>query len=141
MQYDSGKHCVFYHRYHLVWSTKYRSKILQGDIRLRVRDICRQVCSENGVDIMRGVLSSDHVYMFVSVPPKLAISDLMRLHEEAVFPQSTARIPATEKAILGTPLLGQGVFFDHQRCDYRGHRTSVLREAHRKSYRRQTVVV
>jgi putative transposase len=36
MQYDKGKHCVFYHRYHLVWSTKYRYKVLVGDIRLLV---------------------------------------------------------------------------------------------------------
>ena len=79
MHYDIGSHCVFYHRYHLVCSTKYRYKVLTGDIRLRVRDICRQVCREKGVDIIRGVLSADHVHMFVSVPPKLAVSDLVRL--------------------------------------------------------------
>lgn len=28
---------------------------------------------------IRGVLSADHVHMFVSVPPKLAVSDLVRL--------------------------------------------------------------
>ena len=78
MQYDAGKHCVFYHRYHIVWSTKYRYKVLTGALRLRVRDICRQVCAENEVDILRGVLSSDHLHMFVSVPLKLAISDLVR---------------------------------------------------------------
>lgn len=78
MQYDTGKHCVCYHRYHLVWSTKYRFKVLHGEIRLRVRDIIRQVCAENGVDIIEGVLSNDHVHMFVSVPPKLSVSDLMR---------------------------------------------------------------
>ena len=60
MQYDTGKHCVYYHRYHLVWSTKYRYKVLQGDIRLRTRAILRQVCSQNGVDIIKGVLSADH---------------------------------------------------------------------------------
>ncbi len=59
MHYDTGKHCVFYHRYHIVWSTKYRYKVRIGPLRLRVRDICRQVCRENGVDILRGVLSSD----------------------------------------------------------------------------------
>ncbi len=79
MQYDTGKHCVFYHRYHLVWSTKYRYKVLHGDIRLRVRGILRQVCAQNRVDIIKGVLSSDHMHMFVSIPPKLAVSDLMRL--------------------------------------------------------------
>ncbi len=30
MQYKKGKHCVFYHRYHLVWSTKYRYKVLRA---------------------------------------------------------------------------------------------------------------
>lgn len=34
---------------------------------------------QKGVDTIRGVLSSDHVHMFVSVPPKLAVSDLVRL--------------------------------------------------------------
>ncbi len=51
MLYDTVKHCVFYYRYHLVWSTKYRFKVPTGHVRLRVRDICRQVCRENKVDI------------------------------------------------------------------------------------------
>ena len=69
MQYDKGKHCVFYHRYHLVWSTKYRFKIMRGAVQVRVREIVRQVCAENGVDILKGVVSSDHVHIFVSIPP------------------------------------------------------------------------
>ncbi len=67
-QYDTGKHCVFYHRDHIVWSTKYRYKVLAGSLRLRVRDICRQVGREKEVDILRRLLPSDHVHMFVSVP-------------------------------------------------------------------------
>ncbi|MCY4001385.1 MAG: transposase, partial [Bacteroidetes bacterium] len=62
-----GAHCIVYHRYLIVWSTTYRYKVLRGDRRLRVR--------ENGVDIVRGVISTDHVHRFVSVPPKRAISD------------------------------------------------------------------
>nr|WP_316247446.1 IS200/IS605 family transposase [Roseobacter litoralis] len=67
------------HRPPLVWATTYSYKVLQGGIQLWVRDICRQVCREKGVEIIRGVLSCDHVHMFVSVPPKLAVSDLVRL--------------------------------------------------------------
>lgn len=43
-----------------------------------VREIIRQVCGENGVDIISGVLSSDRVHMLVSIPPKLSVSDMMR---------------------------------------------------------------
>ena len=53
----------FYHRYHIVWITKYRYKVLQGKLRERVRDIIRQVCRELGVQIIEGVLSSDHIHM------------------------------------------------------------------------------
>ena len=52
MHYSKGKHCAYYHRYHLVWSTKYRYKVLLGDVRVRVRDIIRQVCHENDVEII-----------------------------------------------------------------------------------------
>ncbi|MFV0294109.1 MAG: hypothetical protein ACK5II_13230 [Paracoccus sp. (in: a-proteobacteria)] len=50
MQHDTGKYCVFYHRYHIIWS----AKVLIGPLRLWVRDICCQVCCGNGVDILRG---------------------------------------------------------------------------------------
>jgi REP-associated tyrosine transposase len=39
MAYDKGCHTVFYHRYHIVWATKYRYAVLRGALRLRVREI------------------------------------------------------------------------------------------------------
>lgn len=140
MQYDTGKHCVFYHRHHLVWSTKYWFKVLTGQVRLRVRDICRQVCRENEVDILRGVLSSYHVHMFVSVPPMLAISDLVR-KMKGRSSQGATGVPATAQALLGPQVLRARVFLDHQRRHHGRRRTSVLGRAHRRSYRCQPVVV
>ena len=80
MAYCTGSHTKFYHRYHIVWVTKYRFKVLHGDMRVRLREIIRQTCSEMGVRIEKGVLSNDHVHMFVSIPPHLAlvIPDLVR---------------------------------------------------------------
>jgi putative transposase len=110
MQYATGKHCVYYHRYHLVWSTKYRYKVLRGGIKLRVRDICRQVCAQNGVEIIRGVLSSDHVHMFVSVPPKLAISNLMRLMKGRSSQKIQRESPHLKKSYWGRHFWGRGYF-------------------------------
>jgi putative transposase len=75
MAYDKGCHTVFYHRYHIVWATKDRDAVLGGEIRERVREIICQVCAELGVTIISGVLSRDHVHMFVSVPPQLSVSE------------------------------------------------------------------
>ncbi len=110
MQYQKGKHCVFYHRYHLVWSTKYRYQVLFGDIRVRVRDIIRQVCSEQNVEIIHGVLSSDHVHMFVSVPPKLAISDLMRLMKGRSSHKVQREFPQLKRRYWGKHFWGRGYF-------------------------------
>ena len=110
MHYDTGKHCVFYHRYHIVWSTKYRFKVLTGDVRLRVRDICRQVCRENEVEILKGVLSSDHVHMFVSVPPKHAISDIVRKLKGRSSHKIQREFPHLRQRYWGRRFWGRGYF-------------------------------
>lgn len=47
-------------------------------MRLRVREIIKQVCDEMGVTIVNGVLSRDHVHMFVEIPPHVSVSDFVR---------------------------------------------------------------
>ena len=78
MSYTSGSHTVFHHRYHIVWITKYRYTVLEGALRERIRTIIRQVCKELGVQIVSGVLSREHVHMFVEIPPHIAVSDFVR---------------------------------------------------------------
>ena len=110
MQYQKGKHCVFYHRYHIVWSTKYRYKVLRGGIGLRVRDIIRQVCAENGVEIIKGVLSADHVHMFVSLPPKLSVSDFMRKAKGRSSRKIQMEYPELRNRYWGRRFWGRGYF-------------------------------
>ena len=110
MQYDNCGHCVYYHRYHIVWATKYRYKVLHGDLRMRVREIIRQVCQENDVKIIHGVLSTDHVHMFVSVPPKLAISDLVRKMKGRSSHKIQREFPDIRKRYWGRRFWGRGYF-------------------------------
>jgi putative transposase len=51
---------------------------MQGQMRDRIREIIMQTCSEMGVHIVKGVLAQDHVHMFLSIPPKLSLSDVMQ---------------------------------------------------------------
>ena len=110
MQYEKGKHCVFYHRYHVVWITKYRFKVLRGAVCERVREIIRQVCAEQGVQIISGVLSSDHVHMFVSIPPKLSVSDFMRKVKGRSSHKVQLEFPALKKRYWGRHFWGRGYF-------------------------------
>jgi len=74
----SGSHSVYQLQVHLVWSTKYRYQVLTGEVQLRCRDLLRQTCNALDVQILKGVVSKDHVHLHVSYPPVLSISDLVR---------------------------------------------------------------
>jgi len=63
---------------HLVWVTKYRYPVLKGDIQHRCRDLIVQICDAEDVQILKGVVSKDHVHMHIEYPAKLSISDLVK---------------------------------------------------------------
>ncbi|MFY0600944.1 MAG: IS200/IS605 family transposase [Cyclobacteriaceae bacterium] len=73
-----GSHTVHDLTVHLVFSTKYRYHVLKGDVQIRCRDIIRQVCDVLDIQILKGVVSKDHVHLHISYPSKLSVSDIMR---------------------------------------------------------------
>ena len=64
--------------YHFVWVTKYRYKVLRGEVAGRVRERVRQTCEAFEIRIVKGVVSQDHVHILVSASPTLAPSEIMR---------------------------------------------------------------
>ncbi|MBU0596926.1 transposase, partial [Patescibacteria group bacterium] len=51
--YRKTTHSTFDCTYHIIWITKYRYNILVGDIAERAREILRQVCVAQNVEIIR----------------------------------------------------------------------------------------
>jgi len=75
---SSRRHTIYDIKYNLVWVTKYRYRVLAGDIGLRLRDLVRQVCMAREVNIIKGHVSADHVHLFVSAPPNISVSKLVQ---------------------------------------------------------------
>jgi len=63
---------------HVVWATKYRYHVLEGDIKVRCRDLIMQICDAEDVRILKGVVSKDHVHMHIEYAPRLALSELVK---------------------------------------------------------------
>lgn len=78
MSYRKTAHSVYDLKYHIVWITKYRKPIMRGEIGKRVRELIRQTCASLDVYIVKGHVSKDHVHLLVSVPPDLAVSELVK---------------------------------------------------------------
>ncbi len=77
-EYRYGGHTVSRLTVHLVWVTKYRYKVLTGDIQKRCRELLIQVCDTEDVRILSGVVSRDHVHMHIEYPPSVSVSNLVK---------------------------------------------------------------
>ena len=64
-------------KYHIVFTPKYRRKIIYNQYKADIRDIIKQLCSYKGVEIIEGHLMPDHIHMLVSIPPKYSVSSFM----------------------------------------------------------------
>ncbi|MCS4142430.1 IS200/IS605 family transposase [Salinibacter ruber] len=77
-KYRRGAHTIYEIKYHLVWVTKYRYRVLTGEVAHRARELVRQTCLSLDVRIEKGHVSKDHVYVLVSSPPTVSPSKLMQ---------------------------------------------------------------
>ena len=77
-KYRKTTHSVSNLSCHIVWVTKYRYKVLTGDIKRRCRDLLMQICDSEDVHILKGVVSTDHVHMHMEYPPSLSVSELVK---------------------------------------------------------------
>jgi len=61
-------------KYHIVWTTKYRYKVLAGDVGLRTRELLREIALSQEMVIHAGSVNRDHVHLLISIPPQLSVS-------------------------------------------------------------------
>ena len=61
-------------KYHIVFTPKYRRKIIFNQYRESLIEFFKRLCSYKGVEIIEGHMMPDHVHLLVSIPPKIAVS-------------------------------------------------------------------
>jgi len=110
MGYRHGAHTVFEIHLHLVWTTKYRKAIMTGEVAVRVRDVVRQVCRAEEVEIMKGHVSKDHVHLLVSIPPQVTISRLVQRVKGKSSHTLLAEFAHLRKQFWGRHLWARGYF-------------------------------
>ena len=74
---NSLSHTKWLCKYHIVFTPKYRRKIIYNQYRTDLRDIIKTLCSYKGAEIIEGHLMPDHVHILVSIPPKLSVAEFM----------------------------------------------------------------
>ena len=77
-EYNKSSHAVYDIKYHIIWVTKYRYKILSGNISRRLRELIRQGCEARNITIVSGNIGKDHIHILLSCPPSLAPSKIVQ---------------------------------------------------------------
>jgi putative transposase len=78
MEYRHGSHSIYDLKYHLVFCTKYRYRILTGQVGERARALMREICRAHYVDIVSGSLSPDHVHLLLSILPSITVAKVVQ---------------------------------------------------------------
>ena len=63
--------------YHIVWTPKYRYRVLEGEIKLEVEHCIKSFAQQKKCMIEELDVQDDHVHLIIRVPPKISISDLL----------------------------------------------------------------
>ena len=70
-------HAIWHCLYHIVWTPKYRYRVLRGPVRQEVYNCIQVFLGQNGCEAVELNVQPDHVHLVVHVPPKVSISNLM----------------------------------------------------------------
>jgi putative transposase len=108
--YRTGAHCRFDLKIHFVWVTKYRKRVLAGPVGLRVRDLVREICRTNDIEILQGAVGSDHVHVLLSCPPNLSPSKIMQYVKGKTSRKLLMEFKHLQKQYWGRHLWARGYF-------------------------------
>jgi len=117
MRYKSGANIVFSSKYHVVWCSKYRRKVLDETVSKRIKEILREVAQDTDSEILEMEVMPDHVHLLVETHPQLGIHRLVKRFKgrssrflRREFPSLRSRLPTLwtnsyfVSTVGGTPL-------------------------------------
>ena len=108
--YRTGSHTRYDQKYHFVWVTKYRKRILVGEVGVRLRGIIREVCLANDIEILEGSVSSDHVHVLLPCPPNKSASKIMQYIKVRSSRKLMMEFRHLQKRYWGRHLWARGYF-------------------------------
>lgn len=108
--YSKSSHAIYRCEYHFVWVPKYRYHILIKEVKPRLKELLVELCEWLDILIIEGAICSDHVHMYVSVPPKHSPSYVMKMLKGKSAERLRKEFPELTKRYWGMHLWARGYF-------------------------------
>jgi putative transposase len=102
MDYKKQGHCVYYVRYHLVIATKYRRKILNAGFGDYLKNVVVGIGKQMPeLEIIEINTDSDHAHILLSIPPKMSISEIVKVIKAKSGMRMRQKFPFLDKVYWG----------------------------------------
>ena len=123
--------CVCNINYHMVWSVKYRRKILNPEIEEYLKELVQQIAEDKGFTVhLFECGEGDHVHCFVSAPPKLSITAIVKYLKGITDRKLFERFPEIRNQLWKGELWNHSYYVESIHKDQSGifqyHRAYVL---------------
>ena len=109
-EYRRASHTLFSINVHICWITKYRFKVLKGDVGQRAKELIRRICNEENVEILSGAVAPDHVHILVSIDPSTSVSKLVKYLKGKTSRKLQMEYPELKRRYWGQHFWARGYF-------------------------------
>ena len=110
LRYWTGGHTKHRLLYHLVWVPKYRKRVLQGKVAVRVRHWLYEACKVNGWWIEEVKVLPDHVHVLIQVRPTDMVAQVVQQLKGGTSYRLRQEFPELEEFIWGEHFWVDGYF-------------------------------
>jgi len=109
-RYWTGAHTTHRLRFHLVWTPKYRKRVLEGTVAVRVADLFQQACEVNGWQLHELNVQPDHVHLLLQIPPRVSVAKVVNLLKGGSSRVLRQEFPELEEFLWGRSFWCDGYF-------------------------------
>ena len=103
-------HAVYDTKYHLVWTPECRKWIRRSDIRERLGEIFLEIAQHPGFEIQEMRVAPDHVYVFLNLPPRYSIAQVVEMLKSISASEAFEEFPEVKKQLWGGEFWEDGYF-------------------------------
>ena len=109
-RYDKGAHTTHRLQYHFVWIPKYRKRVLQGKIAIRLKNLMYEACRMNGWWISEMSIQADHMHIIVQISPRHSVAEVVQIFKGGTSRVLRKEFPELEEFLWGESFWADGYF-------------------------------
>jgi len=110
MKYWTGAHTKHRHVYHIIWTPKYRKRVLRDNIAKRIEALLYQCAEVNHWEIHELNVRPDHVHILIQLPPSISVSKAVQYFKGGSSKVIREEFPDLEEYLWGDSFWSDGYF-------------------------------